>query len=85
MGGLHTHWEYSGRIEITGADLSAMPEGANFSMTFSQKGHTVYIADPISQHIVIVDLGTFEVSGEIELDYVPSMITWLGIAEEHDH
>lgn len=83
--GDYTHWEYSGRIEITGADLSAMPEGANFSMTFSQNAHTVYIADPISQHIVVVDLDTFEVSGEIELDYVPSMITWLGIAEEHDH
>ena len=54
-------------------------------MTFSQNAHTVYIADPISQHIVVVDLDTFEVSGEIELDYVPSMITWLGIAEEHDH
>ena len=83
--GDYIHWEYSGRIEITGADLGEMPEGANFSMTFSQNGHTVYIADPISQHIVIVDLDSFDVTGEIELDYVPSMITWLGIAEDHDH
>lgn len=81
----HTHWEYGERLDITEADVSLMPEGMKFSMTLAQNGHTVYIADPIAQHIVVVDLELFEINAEIELDYAPAMITWLGIADEHDH
>lgn len=81
----HTHWEYGARLAITTADVNLMPEGMKFSMTLAQNGHTVYIADPIAQHIVVVDLGLLEVNAEIELDYAPTMITWLGIVDEHDH
>lgn len=81
----HTHWEYGARLDITEADVSLMPEGTKFSMTLAQNGHTVYIADPISQHIVVVDLDMLGVTNEIELDYAPAMITWLGIVDEHDH
>ncbi|BFM11224.1 hypothetical protein R50072_13770 [Simiduia litorea] len=83
--GDHTHWAYGARLAITDADVSAMPEGMKFSMTLAQNGHTVYVADPISQHIVVVDLDILAITSEIELDYAPAMITWLGIAESHDH
>ena len=83
--GGHTHWEYGARLDITEADVNLMPEGMKFSMTLAQNGHTVYIADPISQHIVVVDLEVLAITDEIELDYAPAMITWLGIAEGHDH
>ena len=81
----HTHWEYGARLDITEADVSTMPEGMNFSMTFAQNGHMAYIADPIEQHVLIIDLELLMVDGDIELDYAPAMITWLGIAETHDH
>jgi len=83
--GDHTHWEYGARIDITEADVLLMPDGMKFSMTLAQNGHSAYIADPISQHIVVVDLDTLEIVSEIELDYAPAMTTWLGIAEGHTH
>lgn len=81
----HTHWEYGTRIDITEADVSTMPEGFKFSMTLAQNAHTVYIADPIEQHVLTVDLELLEITGDIELDYAPTMVTWLGIAESHEH
>lgn len=81
----HTHWEFGVRLDITDEDVSNMPEGASFSLTFAQNGHTAYVADPIAQHIVVVDLELMDVVGEIELDYTPSAITWLGIVESHEH
>jgi hypothetical protein len=79
------HWEYGARLDITDEDVSLMPDGMKFSMTLAQNGHTVYIADPIAQHIVEVDLDLLQITAEIELDYAPAMITWLGIATAHDH
>ncbi len=81
----HTHWEYGERLDITDADVAMMPEGSKFSMTLAQNGHTAYIADPIEQHVITIDLELLQVTGDIELDYAPAMITWLGIAEAHDH
>lgn len=81
----HTHWEYSARLDITEADVANMPGDASFSMTLAQNGHTAYVADPIAQHILIVDLDQQELIGDIELNYTPASITWLGIAEEEEH
>lgn len=81
----HTHWEYGARLDISDADVSLMPEGMTFSMTFAQNAHIAYVADPISQQIVAVDLDIFDVIHQIELNYAPSMITWLGIVDEHTH
>lgn len=84
VNGDHTHWEFGAKLDITDADVTTMPEGMTFSMTVAQNGHIAYIADPIEQHVRSIDLSLLEVTGEIELDYAPQMITWLGIAEEHD-
>lgn len=83
--GDHTHWEYGERLDITDADISMMAEGMKFSMTLAQNEHTAYIADPLEQHVRIIDLELLQTTGDIELDYAPAMITWLGIGETHDH
>lgn len=77
------HWEFGARLDITEADVALMPDGAKFSMTLAQNGHTAYIADPIAQHVLIVDLEVLAVTAGIELDYEPAMITWLGIPATH--
>ncbi|MBQ4834069.1 5-methyltetrahydrofolate--homocysteine methyltransferase [Pseudoalteromonas sp. MMG010] len=84
------HWELAGQVDITEQDVATMPEGLNFSMTVAQNGEFAYVADPIAQHIVQVHLEDLKVEGELELNFPPASITWLGIAEaededDHDH
>ncbi|BDX07029.1 5-methyltetrahydrofolate--homocysteine methyltransferase [Planctobacterium marinum] len=81
----HMHWELAGQIEISSEDLSMMPEGLSFSMAVAQSGEYVYVADPIAQHILQIHLEDMEVEGDMELDFAPKSIVWLGIAEEYDH
>jgi hypothetical protein len=82
----HLHWELEGQVDITAEDVSTMPEGMSFSMTVAQNGQYVYVADPIAQHVLQIHLQDMEIEGDIELDFAPAAITWLGIAEEeHDH
>jgi hypothetical protein len=54
-------------------------------MTVAQNGELVYVSDPIAQHIVKINLETVTVTHEIELDFIPASIAWLGIAEMSDH
>tara|TARA_R110002124_G_scaffold22885_2_gene85439 strand:+ start:490 stop:1875 length:1386 start_codon:yes stop_codon:yes gene_type:complete len=83
-GGLH--WELRDSIDISEQDVSAMPEGMSFSMTVAQNGDFVYVADPIAQHVLQIDLESLTITGDIELDFAPDNISWLGIAEsDHDH
>lgn len=83
--GGHTHWEFGERLDITDADVSTMPDGFNFTLALSPIAHQAFIADPIEQHVLVVDLEMLMVTGDIELDYVPGSLTWLGIVEEHEH
>jgi len=50
------HWVLVDTIDISEEDISTMPEGMNFSMTVAQNGDYVYVADPIAQHILQIDL-----------------------------
>ncbi|RXF00334.1 hypothetical protein [Pseudoalteromonas sp. PS5] len=81
------HWEISGVTQVSDADLTAMPTGHKFQMTFSQAEQAVYVSDPITQQIKKYDLASATLQDTIELDYVPEKLVWLGIAEEasHDH
>ncbi|NVK56781.1 MAG: 5-methyltetrahydrofolate--homocysteine methyltransferase [Alteromonadaceae bacterium] len=79
----HEHWELTSRIHFSEEDLNSMPDNAGFSMSVAQNAPLVYITDPIAQHVLIIDLEHGETEGDIELDFVPSAITWLGIAEAH--
>ena len=82
----HMHWELEGQLDITEEDVSTMPQGMSFSMTVAQNGHYVYVADPIAQHVLQIHLEDMEIEGDIELDFAPAAITWLGVAEEeHEH
>ena len=83
--GTQTHWEYGARLDFTDADVTQMPTGMKFSMALAQNGHKVYIADPIAQQIVEVDLDSLAITATLKLNYAPAMITWLGIAETHEH
>lgn len=80
-----TQWVFAERLDITEQDIASMPEGTNFSLTFSQNDHFAYVADPIAQQVVIIDLNLLDINTAIELDYVPKSITWLGIAGAHEH
>ena len=51
--------------------------------TIAQNAAVVYVADPIAQHVLVINLESGETTGDIELDFVPSAVTWLGIAEAH--
>lgn len=88
---LHLHdgereFEFDSRIVIAEGDLSAMPENHSFTMTLAQNANHLYVADPIGQHVIQVDLDAMSIEGEFELSVVPSSIVWLGIKEdEHDH
>jgi hypothetical protein len=65
-----------------------MPDDMSFSMTVAQNGQFAYVADPIAQHVLQIHIEDMEIEGDIELDFAPASITWLGIAEEaddHDH
>lgn len=84
------HWELAGSVDISEEDVSTMPEGMSFSMTVAQNDHYVYVSDPIAQHVLQVHVDDMEIESDIELDFAPASITWLGIAEEgheedHDH
>ena len=80
--------EFEGRIDISEEDVSTMHDGMSFSMTVAQNGQFAYVADPIAQHVLQIHIEDMEIEGDIELDFAPASITWLGIAEEaddHDH
>lgn len=81
----HMEWEQVSAIDISEENPADMPEGLRFNMTIAQNGNYAYIADPVAQHIVIVDLEDGDLVDEIELSFAPAFVTWLGIAETHDH
>lgn len=77
----HANWELAQQIDITEADVTTMPEGMSFSMTVAQNGDYAYVADPIAQHVLQIHLEDMEIEGDIELDFSPANLTWLGITE----
>jgi len=86
--GDHLHWEVASRLDITEEDVADMPEGASFSMTVAQNGHYAFVADPIAQHVLTVNLEEANIEGDMELEFVPGSLVWLGIEGEesaHEH
>lgn len=79
----HTHWEQSDQLDIKVEGLTY--DDPTFTLAFSQNAHKVYISDSVARHILIIDMDGLDVSGDIELDFVPSLMTWIGIAEDHSH
>ncbi|QJR81083.1 5-methyltetrahydrofolate--homocysteine methyltransferase [Alteromonas pelagimontana] len=82
----HSHWEFDKRINISEEDVATMPEGQSFSMAISYSSNIVYVADPIAQHVLAIDLESSETVSDIPLDFAPAGIAWMGIPEtEHAH
>lgn len=81
--GASTHWEFSARLDITEADVANMPNGMKFSLVVSQVNRTAYVGNPLAQQVLVIDLDTLAEIEQIELNYPPAMIQWLGIAEQH--
>lgn len=90
---LHEHdgeleFEFEGELHIAEGDVSTMPDGHQFTMAASKRDDHLYVADPIAQHILQIDLDEMSVEGDMELNVVPAKVIWLGIGaahEEHDH
>ena len=81
----HTHVEFEERLSITDLDLTTMPDGASFAMVASKNDNHIYVSDPMAQHVLQIDVLSMSIEGDMELDFVPSSLVWLGIAEEEDH
>jgi hypothetical protein len=82
----HTHLAFEGRLDITELDVAMMPEGASFALTASKNDNHIYVADPMAKHILQIDIVTLSIKGDIEVNFVPASMVWLGIAaEDHDH
>jgi hypothetical protein len=74
--------EFEGRVQLSDEDLSAMPDGHSFNMSVAQNGDYVFVSDPIAQHVLMVHIEDMEIEGDIELDFVPATVTWLGIKDD---
>ena len=82
----HTHLEFENRLSVTELDVATMPEGTSFGMAVSKNDNHIYVSDPMSQHILQIDIETMSIEGDMELDFIPAAIVWLGIAaEDHDN
>ncbi|MDK1287772.1 hypothetical protein [Pseudoalteromonas umbrosa] len=81
------HWEVAHSVKVHEHELSAIPEGAVFSIAFSGAENIAYVTDSNAQHVLGYDLETAEVKVEIELDFTPERLVWLGIEKggEHTH
>lgn len=60
---------------------------SNSTLRLAASGATdeVFVLDGVENRIRVVDLHSFEVTGTIALDFTPSRLTWLGIAQTTDH
>ncbi|MDX3774634.1 5-methyltetrahydrofolate--homocysteine methyltransferase [Chromatiaceae bacterium AAb-1] len=80
-------FEVAAKLQLTTADVTAMPAGSNFELAVSAASDEVYILNPLDRSVLTVDLTAGEVVNKLELDFLPFKLVWLGIAgeEEHDH
>ncbi|MDP5213645.1 hypothetical protein ORJ66_11380 [Pseudoalteromonas tunicata] len=72
-------WQVTARFKV----LSQTDD--TFNLAYSHADETLFIAAKQQQKIIAVDLHDQKASTLLELDFEPNKITWLGIAQEHDH
>lgn len=81
-------WSLKARVQVITSNLTALPAGSKFELALTP-GHVAYVSDPIANQIKKINLDEAKVSDTIQLNFVPSKIIWLGIAEpttdEHAH
>jgi hypothetical protein len=58
-----------------------MPTAAPFpQVAASGARDEVYITDPVARQLIVLDAVSFTVKSRRDLGYVPSLLTWVGIA-----
>jgi hypothetical protein len=61
--------------------LPTMPTAAPFpQVAASGARDEVYITDPVARQLIVLDAVSFAVKSRRDLGYVPSLLTWVGIA-----
>ena len=81
-------FEIAGKVQLTTADVSTMPEDSRFELAISASDDKVYVTNPIDNTLLTVDIADAEVVATKQLSFVPNKLVWLGIAapaEAHDH
>ncbi|WP_417706345.1 5-methyltetrahydrofolate--homocysteine methyltransferase [Rheinheimera aquimaris] len=81
-------FEIAGKVQLTTADASTMPEGSRFELAISASDDKVYVTNPIDSTLLTVDIADAEVVATKQLNFVPHKLVWLGIAapaEAHEH
>ncbi|KKL01327.1 5-methyltetrahydrofolate--homocysteine methyltransferase [Rheinheimera mesophila] len=77
-------FELADKVQITSADLTAMPTGSQLQLAISAADDKVYVADPLSKTVSTVDLAEAKVTEKQELGFTPHKLVWVGIAATHD-
>ncbi|THU04400.1 hypothetical protein E9531_03100 [Lampropedia puyangensis] len=76
------------RAEIASA-VAQMPSAAPFpSLAVSQAAETAWLSDPNGQRLTAIDLHDAKLGDSIALNFSPTSIVWLGVAEastDHGH
>ena len=81
-------FEFAAKVQLTNADVSAMPSGSRFELAISASDDKVYVTNPIDSTLLTVDIVDAEVIATKQLNFMPHKLVWLGIAEAaeaHDH
>ncbi|MBQ4834983.1 hypothetical protein [Pseudoalteromonas luteoviolacea] len=79
------HWEVAHTVKVHDHELTALPENVTFRLAFSGAENIVYVTDSDAKHVLGYDLETAEVKVEIELDFTPDRLVWLGIEKGGEH
>lgn len=77
-------FELADKVQITTADLTAMPTGSQLQLAISAADDKVYVADPLSKTVSTIDLEDAEVTETQELGFTPHKLVWVGIPAGHD-
>lgn len=81
-------FEFAAKVQLTTADVTAMPQGSRFELAISASDDKVYVINPIDRTLLTVDTADAEVVATKQLNFMPHKLVWLGIAEPaeaHDH
>jgi len=81
----HHEWEFEQRIDFSDQDMSLMPTDRSFQITMSPNAQYAYISDPIGKKVIHINLSDASITTQLELNFVPDNLTWLGIEDEHEH
>lgn len=82
-------FSFLAKVQVTEADLTALPAGSRFQLAVSAADDKVYVTDPIAKQLITIDVDKAEITARKQLNFTPHKVTWVGIAEpteeHHDH